>query len=128
MLVSMLAAIPLAGAVEVTWVGGGHASNPQWSPDGGWVAFEVNNNADKVDLYVVKVQNGNPGQPQKLVIPGGSSMPLVPADALSGFCFSHAIISTSVFAGKPFLAMMTFASEGSSEIGSRSLRRSNGSV
>jgi Tol biopolymer transport system component len=73
MLVSMLAAIPLAGAVEVTWVGGGHASNPQWSPDGGWVAFEVNNNADKVDLYVVKVQNGNPAQPQKLVIPGGSS-------------------------------------------------------
>jgi Tol biopolymer transport system component len=62
-----------AGAVEVTWVGGGHASNPQWSADGGWLAFEVNNNSDKVDLYVVKVQNGNPSTPQKVTVPGGSS-------------------------------------------------------
>lgn len=62
-----------ARAAEVTWVGGGHAGNPQWSPDGSWLAFEVNNNADKVDLYVVKVANGNPSAPQKVVIPGGSS-------------------------------------------------------
>jgi Tol biopolymer transport system component len=62
-----------ASAAEVTWVGGGHAGNPQWSPDGSWLAFEVNNNADKVDLYVVKVSNGNPSAPQKVVIPGGSS-------------------------------------------------------
>ncbi|MES2641258.1 MAG: hypothetical protein V4850_17340 [Myxococcota bacterium] len=61
----------LAG--EVTWVGGGHAGNPQWSPDGAWLAFEVNNNADKVDFYVVKVANGNASAPQKVVIPGGSS-------------------------------------------------------
>lgn len=74
MLALLLAALPGAGAVEVTWVGGGHAANPQWSPDGNSLAFEVNNNADKVDLYIVKVGNGNPtGQPQKLVIPGGSS-------------------------------------------------------
>lgn len=62
-----------AHAAEVTWVGGGHAGNPQWSPDGSWLAFEVNNNADKVELYVVKVSNGNPSAPQKLTIPGGSS-------------------------------------------------------
>lgn len=62
-----------AHAVEVTWVGGGHASNPQWSPDGSWLAFEVNNNSDKVDLYVVRVQNGNPGAATKVVIPGSSS-------------------------------------------------------
>jgi Tol biopolymer transport system component len=62
-----------AHAAEVTWVGGGHAGNPQWSPDGSWLAFEVNNNADKVDFYVVKVANGNPSAPQKIVIPGGSS-------------------------------------------------------
>ena len=69
----ILPMIGLAAAVEVAWVGGGHGANPQWSPDGSWLAFEVNNNADKVDLYIVKVTNGNPGQPQKLVIPGGSS-------------------------------------------------------
>lgn len=69
----LLAGVPDASAVEVTWVGGGHAANPQWSPDGSTLAFEVNNNADKVDLYIVKVTNGNPGQPQKVVVPGGSS-------------------------------------------------------
>lgn len=62
-----------AQAAEVTWIGGGHGSNPQWSADGNWLAFEVNNNADKVDLYVVKVQNGNPSSPAKVTIPGGSS-------------------------------------------------------
>lgn len=62
-----------AQAAEVTWVGGGHAGNPQWSPDGSWLAFEVNNNSDKVDFYVVKVSNGNPSAPQKVAIPGGSS-------------------------------------------------------
>jgi len=62
-----------AQAAEVSWVGGGHAGNPQWSPDGSWLAFEVNNNADKVDLYVVKVANGNPSTPQKIVLPGSSS-------------------------------------------------------
>lgn len=68
-----LALVSAAHAVEVTWVGGGHAGNPEWSPDGSWLAFEVNNNADKVDLYVVKVANGNPSAPQKVTIPGGSS-------------------------------------------------------
>ncbi|MDP2311455.1 MAG: hypothetical protein Q8P41_01005 [Pseudomonadota bacterium] len=62
-----------AHAAEVTWVGGGHAGNPQWSADGSWLAFEVNNNADKVDFYVVKVANGYPSAPQKIAIPGGSS-------------------------------------------------------
>jgi Tol biopolymer transport system component len=60
-------------ATEVSWVGGGHASNPQWSADGSWLAFEVNNNADRVDLYVVKVAAGQPAQPQKVVIPGAKS-------------------------------------------------------
>lgn len=64
----------LAGAVEVTWSGGGHASNPQFSPDGAWLAFEVNNNADKVDLYLVRLNAGNPTQPAtRVTIPGGGS-------------------------------------------------------
>lgn len=75
-LATLLAALSLASpahAVEITWVGGGHASNPQWSSDGTWLAFEVNNNSDKVDLYVVRVQNGNPSAATKVVIPGSSS-------------------------------------------------------
>jgi Tol biopolymer transport system component len=63
-----------AMAVEVTWSGGGHASNPQFSPDGTWLAFEVNNNSDKVDLYLVRLNAGNPTQPAtRIVIPGGGS-------------------------------------------------------
>ncbi len=73
MLLGLIAAAGLAEAVEVSWVGGGHGSNPQWSSDGAWLAFEVNNNADKVDLYVVKVANGAPAAPTKVVIPGSSS-------------------------------------------------------
>lgn len=73
MILSLMVAT-LANAAEVTWVGGGHASNPQWSNDGTWLAFEVNNNSDKVDLYVVKVgANATPAQPQKVGIPGASS-------------------------------------------------------
>lgn len=71
MLISLLATTALAA--EVTWVGGGHGSNPQWSADGTWISYEVNNNADKVDLYVVKVSNGNPSNPTKVTIPGGTS-------------------------------------------------------
>lgn len=73
MITGLLALLSLAHAVEVTWVGGGHGSNPLWSSDGNWLAFEVNNNSDKVDLYVVKVTTGAPGAPTKIVIPGSSS-------------------------------------------------------
>lgn len=73
MILGLVAVLAAAEAVEVQWVGGGHGGNPQWSADGGWLAFEVNNNADKVDLYVVKVTGGIPGSPAKVVIPGGSS-------------------------------------------------------
>ncbi len=74
MTLAMVFALGLtASAAEVAWTGGGHAANPQWSPDGSWLAFEVNNNSDRVDLYVVKVVNGNGTSPQKLTIPGGSS-------------------------------------------------------
>ena len=67
----LLAAV--VSAAEVSWLGGGHASNPEWSPDGSWLAFEVNNNADRVDLYVVRVAAGQPGLSQKVVIPGATS-------------------------------------------------------
>lgn len=70
-MLGLLAAAALAA--EVTWLGGGHASNPEWSPDGSWLAFEVNNNADRVDLYLVKLTAGQPGLVQKVVIPGSTS-------------------------------------------------------
>ena len=63
-----------AYAGEVSVADKGHAFNPAWSPDGQWVAFELNKYAGNADLYVVKVQNGNPvGTPQKVALPGSSS-------------------------------------------------------
>ena len=70
----LLVLTSLGSATEVTWSGGGHAADPQWSPDGNWLAFEVNNNADKVDLYLVRMNNGIPSGPAaRVVIPGGGS-------------------------------------------------------
>jgi len=63
-----------AGAVEVNITAKGHAFNPSWSPDGQWLAFELNNYQGSIELYVVKVQGGNPmGNPTKMVVPGASS-------------------------------------------------------
>ena len=70
---ALLAFVSSASAAEVGWVGGGHGSNPQWSADGNWLAFEVNNNSDKGDLHVVRVTGGAPGAPTKVAIPGSSS-------------------------------------------------------
>lgn len=69
----LLAAV--AFAVPLSWPGGGHAANPTWSPDGAWLAFEVNNNADQADLWVVALAGGTPGVPRKLGLAGsgGSS-------------------------------------------------------
>ena len=63
MLFGLMLSANVTSAVEVSWVGGGHGSNPQWSADGAWLAFEVNNNSYNVDLYVVKVANGAPAAP-----------------------------------------------------------------
>lgn len=63
-----------ASAAEVSVSAKGHASNPSWSPDGKWVAFEVNDYAGTIDLYVVGVSSAMPsGSPRKAQIPGGSS-------------------------------------------------------
>lgn len=70
-------ALTLAGtlhAAEVSAPDRGHAYNPSWSPDGQYVAFELNKFEGSVDLYVVKLMNGNPvGAPQKVVLPGATS-------------------------------------------------------
>lgn len=65
--------VAAAWAAPVSFPGGGHAENPQWSPDGAWLAFEVNNHADQVDLWVVSVAGGVPKVPQKVTLAGGST-------------------------------------------------------
>lgn len=64
----------VASAAEVNITAKGHAFNPVWSPDGQWLAFELNNYQGSIELYVVKVQGGTPmGSPTKMVVPGASS-------------------------------------------------------
>ncbi len=71
MLPFLLGTSALAGQVHVSEKG--HAYNPHWSPDGQWIAFELNRFGDAVDLYVVKVSSGNAAVPVKVVIPGTTS-------------------------------------------------------
>jgi hypothetical protein len=54
--------------------------------------------------------------------------PAVPAEALSGFALSHAINSLKFFAGILFFATISSGSTASSETGSKSFKRSYGSV
>ncbi|MCB9766110.1 MAG: PD40 domain-containing protein [Alphaproteobacteria bacterium] len=60
-------------AAEVSTKDSGHAQNPQWSPDGQWLAFEINNMSNTVELFLVQVNGGQPGDPAQLKIPGASS-------------------------------------------------------
>lgn len=77
MILGFLAAALLsspASAAEVGTAGQGHATNPSWSPDGQYLAFEMNTFGGQIDLYVVKVQNGTAvGTPQQVKLPGSSS-------------------------------------------------------
>lgn len=69
--------LALAGALhaaEVPVAAKGHAVNPSWSPDGQYLAFELNDLNGKVELYVAKIQSGNPvGTPTKVNLPGATS-------------------------------------------------------
>jgi Tol biopolymer transport system component len=68
-------ALSTATAGQISISERGHASNPSWSPDGGWLSFEVNDYSGSVALFVVKIQGDNPvGVPSKVNIPGQSSM------------------------------------------------------
>jgi Tol biopolymer transport system component len=70
-MIALLLGTALAGQVHVGE--DGHAYNPHWSPDGKYLAFELNRYGDAVDLYVTQVNNGNGGVPTKVVIPGSTS-------------------------------------------------------
>lgn len=72
MLLSIALVTGLAAAAEVTTKDTGHVQNPVWSPDGQWLAFEINNMANSVELWLTKVQGSNPGSATELKIPGAS--------------------------------------------------------
>ncbi len=71
---SLLGAVSTsAQAGEVRFAGEGHAESPSWSLDGGHIAFEVNNLAGTVDMYVSAVQGAIAKDGKKVSLPGGSS-------------------------------------------------------
>ena len=74
MILGLCLSLSLGLAGEVSAPQTGHASNPTWSPDGGWLAFELNNFSNTIELFLVKVQQGSPmGAPVKVNLPGASS-------------------------------------------------------
>jgi Tol biopolymer transport system component len=63
-----------ANGAEVRHSANGHVFNPTWSPDGRWLAFEVNDYEGKNDLYVVEMMSGAPkAAPSKAQLPGAQS-------------------------------------------------------
>lgn len=71
--IALLGSLP-ALAAEVSVVEKGHASNPAWSANGEYLAFEVNDYGGSVSLYFTKVGNGNPvGTPARAELPGAKS-------------------------------------------------------
>ena len=61
-----------AGAKEINTTGNAHVQNPVWSPDGSWLAYEMNNLSNSVELWLVRIDGGMATQPRQLRIPGAS--------------------------------------------------------
>jgi dipeptidyl aminopeptidase/acylaminoacyl peptidase len=62
----------VAQAAEISTRDGGHVQNPVWSPDGSWLAYEINNLSNSVELWLVKMDGGMGSQARQLRIPGAS--------------------------------------------------------
>jgi TolB protein len=62
-----------ANAAEVSTKDTGHVQNPVWSPDGQWLAFEINNMSNSVELWLAKVNGAVAASPTQLNIPGATS-------------------------------------------------------
>jgi len=61
-------------AGEIRHTAAGHAFNPTWSPDGRWLAFEINDYEGINDLYVVEMMSGTAkASPSKAQLPGARS-------------------------------------------------------
>ena len=50
-----LAMTSLSWGAEISHASDGHVQNPVWSPDGKKLAFEVNNNSGRIELFAVKM-------------------------------------------------------------------------
>jgi Tol biopolymer transport system component len=69
-----LLSVGTAQAGKVATNARGHAFNPVWSPDGRYLAFEINDYERTNDLYLVEIASGAAAQaPQKVVVPGARS-------------------------------------------------------
>jgi Tol biopolymer transport system component len=71
-LFSVLVGFSAVQAAEISTQSSGHAQNPVWSPEGEWLAYEVNNLSTSVDLFLVKIEGGMGSQGRQLRIPGAS--------------------------------------------------------
>jgi dipeptidyl aminopeptidase/acylaminoacyl peptidase len=60
-------------AGEVRYSGEGHAYNPVWSRDGKYLAFEVNQLAGDVELYVSEITGAIAKDAVRVTLPGGTS-------------------------------------------------------
>ena len=72
LLVAALLSLGSAQASEISTKEGGHVQNPVWSKDGAWLAYEINNLSNSVELWLVKVEGGMGSQARQLRIPGAS--------------------------------------------------------
>jgi Tol biopolymer transport system component len=64
----------LVYGAEVSVAAKGHAFNPVWSPDGKWIAFEINDYEGTNDLYLVEIMDAVPrGTPKRVAVPGTKS-------------------------------------------------------
>ncbi len=77
MRISLLAAIVAvsdARAAPIDAGAAGHSYNPTWSPDGKWIAFELDPYEGSVDLYVVSVDGTRAtAAPKRIGLPGSTS-------------------------------------------------------
>ena len=70
---SCLGAPLAASAGEVRFAGEGHAYTPAWSADGRYLAFEVNDLAGDVHMYVSEVKGDIARDGTKVALPSGSN-------------------------------------------------------
>ena len=75
-----------AWAGDIRFPAEGHAESPSWSHDGKYLAFEVNNLADKVDLYISEVNGAVARDAKRVSLPGGSN-----PFAMSGSVLTQAV-------------------------------------
>lgn len=74
LLTALLMSTSLGSAAPIHLGRNGHVYNPSWSPDGKWLAFEVNQYEGSVDLFVVQLQGTSPAAPpHQVVLPGAGS-------------------------------------------------------